>query len=304
MYQAQLLETQPTNEAQAVAAIPNLSLHHAVAIEKLTVQTPQFVRAVELIAGLIKRSGILADPGGLRIIGAPGSGKTVIRNSIVAAYPNHIGPGNQSVIPILSIEVMPAPTISQLASKMLQALGDGFDTSHNASERTEVLKGFIRRKGVLAILIDEFQHIVEGDRNKSAHTIADWLKRLYDDTHVPFIFLGTPISSKLFEINGQLASRIPGEFELKTLEHNPEFLPVLNAFNQHLPISIPKDDRKLLATPIRKASQGSMRVLKKLLKEAVVAAADEDAPFLYQRHFQIAYARVICAGKNPFEDQP
>jgi hypothetical protein len=45
-----------------------------------------------------------------------------------------------------------------------------------------------------------------------------------------------------------------------------------------------------------------MRILKKLLKEAVVAASEMDVRFLSRCHFQTAYDRVICSGKNPFED--
>jgi hypothetical protein len=302
MYQSQLPGIGNDVSSLLEPHAPNTSLRHAVIVEKLTVQTPQLSKAVSLINGLIERAGVLADPGGLRIIGAPGSGKTVIRDSIIDAYPGHVGPGNQPVVPILSIEMMPAPTISQIVSTMLQALGDSFESSHNATERTDVLKKFIRRTGVAAVLVDEFQHIVEGDRNKSAHTIADWFKRLYDDVQVPFIFLGTPISSKLFEINGQLASRIPGEFELKTLKFDSEFVSVLTSFNQHLPIPIAKEELRSLAKLICKSSEGSMRILKKLLKEAVVAASEMNVSFLSQCHFQTAYDRVICSGKNPFED--
>lgn len=309
MYQTQLLDPREnhmlfdeSNRRDGVTSIEGQSLDRAASVEAITIQTPQLVKAVELITTLIQRSGVLCDPGGLRIIGAPGAGKTLIRDLMIANYPRSVGPDKQPIVPILSIEMMPAPTVSQIALRMLKTLGDQFDNHRNSNERTLILKEFIRRAGVLIIFIDEFQHTVEGGRNKSANTIADWLKSLYDEVKIPIVFFGTPVSTKLFQISEQLASRIPGEYELRALRFDAEFISILASFNQNMPIQIHAEDFKKLAKAICKSTVGSLRLLKKLLKEAVIVASNREATSLIGADFKLAYDRIICHGQNPFEE--
>ena len=53
------------------------------------------------------------------------------------------------------------------------------------------------------MLVNEFQHVIEGRRDKLGHNMTDWFKRLYDDSRTPMGFLGTPAMERVLEINEQ-----------------------------------------------------------------------------------------------------
>lgn len=269
-------------------------------VESLTIAIPQFVSCVQLIDGLIEKSGALADPGGLRVIGAPGVGKSCVHTHIVRNHPATDGPSGRRC-PILSISTVSEPTTNQIVTEMLRAVGYHYSSSQTAADKTEILMSAVRACHVKVVLVDEFQQVVEGGRGKIANAIADWFKRFYDDTQVPIVFFGTPTASKVFEINTQLATRISATFEIAPLGYDATFVGLLRAFDQALPMDEPCGlGESRLAQAIHRATEGNLRMLKKLLKEAVLVAATDEAPALRDTDFQRAFFRVAGSRPNPF----
>ncbi len=273
-------------------------------IERVIVNHTGFCRAREQLIRLSERAHRLKDPGGLVLMGESGTGKDSLIEEMMTLLPTSpLLAGSQRPLIIAHSDSM--PSVGDYLSKMLAALGYSFaqfGTKDNP-ERLEILIEAIGKCRVQLLMINEFQHVVEGRRDRLGHTITDWFKRLYDDTRVPMVFLGTPAMERVLDVNEQFSSRFSGRYRLRPLENNRDFLGVLRAFDNATPELTPVGlETPQFARRIHDATTGVMRPLKRLIKEAVMIAVTASAAKLTLAHLAEAHDRLFCDGgsKNPF----
>ena len=273
-------------------------------IERVIVSHPGFARAKEQLMRLSDRAHKLRDPGGMVLTGESGTGKDSLIEEMMTLLPTS-ELLNSSQRPLIVAHSDSVPSIGDYTTKMLMRLGYPFAKFGNTDnqERREVLISAIAGCRVQLLLINEFQHIVEGRRDKSGHNMTDWFKRLYDDTRIPMVFLGTPAMERALQINEQFASRFSGRYRLRPLENSRDFLGVLKAFDSTTSDLAPTGlENAIFSHRIHRATGGVMRPLKRLIKEAVMLAVTVSAPKLSMAHLAEAYDRLFCEGGsgNPF----
>lgn len=275
-------------------------------IERVIVNHSSFVAARDQLIRLADRAHKLKDPGGLLLVGDSGTGKDCLIEEMKALFPSS-NLMNGTHRPLLVAHTEAAPSIGDYLGKLLIQVGyefAKFGKTDNSARREILVEAMIACR-VQLLLINEFQHVLEGKRIKLGHSFADWFKRLYDDTRVPMVFLGTPDTLRIEGINEQFASRFSGRYYLRPLGLTPEFFGVLKAFDNAVPGLTPAGlGTSAFAYRIHAATGGVMRPLKRLIKEAVMVAVAASDSKLTLDHFRVAYRCVHGEkGENPFVEK-
>lgn len=270
-------------------------------IERLIVDHTAFADAKAHLIRLSDRAYKLKDPGGLVLLGESGTGKDSLieQMKLVLGAAGVIDVDRRRLIVVHTAAV---PSIGDFITQMLEQVGYAFAKMGNADnhDRREILIRALLECQVQLILVNEFQQVVEGSRSKLGHSVTDWFKRLYDETHIPMAFMGTPLVRKAIEINEQFASRFSGRYWLTPLDRSSDFLGVLQAFDHAVPELKPAGlEQSNFADSIYEATNGVMRPLKHLVKEAVMLAISRGHEKLTLTHFRDGYKRVHGVNDKP-----
>jgi len=270
-------------------------------VKTITIQFPQFTHGIRLLEDSLNRSGSL-DPGGVKILGASGLGKSFICSHFLRGHPTVIN-NDQVTIPILYLQLEASIPATELIKRLLKCIGFPFRTDFNLSGLTDLLVEGIQKRGTKLLLFDEAQEFAEGRGNSRAGLIGNTLKRIHDRTNVAQAFLGTELLERFFTIADQLSGRITAEHHLHPLLFDDTFRSVLHAFDTALPMPEKSDLAGALASPIHISTEGNMRLLRRLLSFAVEFAASENAKHLSQEHFSKAFYQVFGTRQNPFSNK-
>lgn len=272
-------------------------------VERIRVKHLDYNLLLSKIEALISDAKYLNNSGGFRLLGPPGVGKSLILSVIKDKHPE-IESVERKVCPVLCVQTGTEINANQIAENMLEALSYPFSKVTRQKDKIDILIDAINTCSVDLIAFDEFQHCAEGDRDKRGYAIADLMKIIHDQVRSAFLFVGTAKADKIFELNDQLRSRLPGREMLTHFACDETFQGILQAFDQELPMYSPAGlGQPELAEPIYQATQGSMRSLKLLLTRAVILAAQENAIRVTTVHLETAYDFVFgraCLTRNPF----
>lgn len=142
-------------------------------------------------------------------------------------------------VPILRVRLQSAPTVKSLVELLLLELGDPFFDKGTENAKTGRLQKLLKACGVTVVIVDEFQHFVERNSMHVLHHVADWLKRLVDETHVALVVGGLPYCQAVLEQNEQLAGRFMSPIFMPRFNWNDvtlrnEFIAILEAFDTAL----------------------------------------------------------------------
>lgn len=282
-----------------------ISANIAKEINSTIVMHPRFKRAHDGIIKIIETSRLSQTPFGATVIAPPGCGKTALIKSIQHSLPSHdfIQEGTAS----LAVAAEANASVGNLVSKLLRQIG--YPTTIRAStihEQSGLLASALRQRGIMAIFIDESQHIFRGKRTISAAGITDWIKQLSDEAGVVIIMLGTPDLKSLDETNDQLSSRAPAHFELRKFDLNNDWLGLLKQISS----DVKSFDISSIYTQhyknLHKITHGALRPLKQLLITSAVHAASLGKPSLDSESLSFGHAQVFGTDPrqpNLFEDE-
>jgi hypothetical protein len=285
------------NERRKIA-LNGTPLQRAEFIKTITIPYPQFMDGLNLLEDAFNRSHSI-DPGGVRIIGASGLGKSFICQHFLQSHPTSIT-DDQVTIPVLYLQLEASLSALDLVRRMLIALGFPFRTNKNRVDLTDLLAEGMEHRHVAFVLIDEAQEFAEGRGESRASVIGNTLKRIYDKTGRPHGYMGTELLERFFAINGQLAGRIAACHKLAPLAYDDIYFGVLKAFDEALPMQEVSDLCAVFAEPIYQSTNGNLRALRRLLSASVICASHDEAKQLTWRHFAVAYQQVFGTGLNPF----
>lgn len=273
-------------------------------IDGIRIHHSKFQEALDSIGRAILLGSASSEPPGITVIAPSGAGKSLliecVRNN-VCNWP-FLQSGN-----VLMAALKESPSVGQIQDALLRNFN--YSIPPRAGRRdnnvlSAILCDSIIHHNIQLIALDEFQHVFLARKNDVRESVIDWTKRLITQTRRPILLSGTERLRSFENADPQITSRIPTIVSLPAFRNDEEFRGVLNAFAT----SVTAVDLSSLAmqhaTPMFRATQGSMRRLKYLIMEAAMIALDSEACGIDRKHLELAFRRVHGADTshaNPFK---
>jgi type II secretory pathway predicted ATPase ExeA len=289
----------------------NLPPEEKVALtERILVPHSRFNQALERIGRNHRLSARTAEPRCVAIVGETGAGKTTVASVYLSRYAVQTD-GSADRVPVFYFKVPSNPRIKSMAQTMLIRLCDPLlEKRRTQPQLTRGLVELIRETRVELVLIDEFQHFVSQGHSKMPYDVADWLKEVIDDSHVPVVLLGLPECTHVFDVNPQLARRFSERYEITSFKWDDpkdraEFRAVLRAIEKKLPFSKvhPMSDEEF-AFRMHIGTGGRMGYLMNVVRSGAEIAAFSEGDELKLEHIVQGYERHAWRSEmfpvNPF----
>jgi Bacterial TniB protein len=239
----------------------------------IVVEHADFNRVRDSCLDMVQTMRSLKMASGVLIQAEPGMGKTLllqmVKQRIAAANPD------ETESACLHIQLDSAVDTHKIAGALMLALGYPMLPSRPNLENMNHLinKGLVRVKPVV-LLIDEMQHVCEGNKDITARAVTDWLKVRMDAFNLPVICAGTRTLERLGVINPQFTSRASTGFVLAPFPFADAWRQLLAAFAAAIPVVNAEVLNGAAVKPLHLATVGNLRALKRLLTYACMHAAD------------------------------
>ena len=141
------------------------------------------------IARCQQLSHLAEEPQCMALEGATGTGKTTLVRRYAAAFPR-IETATGSRIPVLYVET-PSPIRPKwAASAMLERLGDPAADRGTFDAMNARLVKLLGACQVELVILDDFHHVIDRERDQILALVSDWLKVLIKNSGVPFLVVG------------------------------------------------------------------------------------------------------------------
>lgn len=206
---------------------------------------------------------------------------------------------------------LPVPcTIKGMTCEMLRRLGDPlWDRTSTVSRNSFRIIHQLREQKLRLLIIDEFQHLIDHDRDRVVHLTTDWLKTILDEAGVPVVCVGLPKSIEVIRANAQLERRTSKvttmhPFAWEGADQALSFRAFLELFEQALPFAVPSNlSNPVLARAIHQASSGFVGRVSQLIWEATMVSMlrTEGPDCLTSADFAEAYLGLPFGKQNPFD---
>lgn len=265
-----------------------------------------FRRIRDAALDLVHSMRVLKSPCGIVIQADSGMGKTLLLELIQRELQTKALTDRHETC--LRIGLDSAVDTRAMAESVMLALGYPAAPSRpNLVAMNHLVKvGFEKRKP-WALLIDEMQHVCEGNKDITARAVTDWLKVRMDAFNTPVICAGTHVLERLPVINPQFTSRASSAFVIYPFAFDDAWRQLLAAFTQTMSGTV---DLSLINTaacrPLHAATGGNMRALKRVLAYACMHAASQENRVVTMESLAIAFVDAkgqVAEQSNPFKTQ-
>lgn len=154
----------------------------------------------------------------LLLTGKAGVGKSTLMHKFCIKHQPY-DQDDRTNVPVLSITLHRACTPKLLAEQMLRAMGvpEGLCNKGTEMTLTERVKYHLLEQGVKVVVLDEFQHLLDGRGRDGVSRVADYIKTLLNLGVASFVLSGVPEAEAIYRENLQLTRRSLGHFQLKAL---------------------------------------------------------------------------------------
>jgi hypothetical protein len=186
-------------------------------------------------------------------------------------------------------------------------LGQPYSKNDTEVQLTHQLKTVLKGVGLCMLIIDEAQHLVDGNKiNKTPAMVADWIKQLMNDVKLSVTLVGTPSVRVLLESNEQLARRFSKQIFLKGHRVNTEA--ALQEFGNTVGKLVEdsgyggETDYIFEETSLQMlyyATAGRLGYIAPLLAEAMRLSMEKGRRCLKAKHFETAFESEISFGAAP-----
>lgn len=268
----------------------------------IVVDHHQFAQARNSCLDIVSTMRALKMPGGVLLQADSGMGKTLLLQTVKRALPSISASQREPVC--LEIRLDSAVDTHKMAAAVMFALGYPVLPSRASLDNMSMLvaKGLERLKPQ-ALLIDEMQHVCEGNKDITARAVTDWLKVRMDEFNLPIICAGTRALERLQLINPQFTGRASTSLVLMPFELGEAWRQLLGGFSAAVTAVNLQVVTGPLGKPIHQATGGNLRKLKRLLAFACMYAADRPEKTVnledLARAHQDATGQELGSG-NPF----
>lgn len=266
-------------------------LKAAMEINSTIVMHDQFEAAYKGIMNLIYLNSLSDVPYGGVVVAPSGCGKTSLIRLVQQTVASDPAIPNGAMC--LSIAAAANTNIGQLISKLMKLLG--YQTvvrTSTISDQSELLAATLKERNVVAIFIDESQHISRGRRTLSAAAITDWVKELRDASGVVIVMMGTREFIALDESNDQLSSRAPATFSLAEFQFDENWQGLLVKIAAEV-TAFDLSSITNFAKKLHRASNGIPRTLKQLLIASTRAGIEAGKTLLDEECLKAGYVSVF-----------
>lgn len=273
-------------------------------VDKLIIKYPKMNEILAKIEECKNSVDHSREPKCIFLSGKPRSGKTIIMEHYMKQYPD-VETETATIKPILYCRV-PCPAYTgALLSALIQAIGDPFYAKQQSTTvKRQKLENFLKKCKVQMIMLDEFQHLVDGNRQRVLMDSSDCFKLIISELRIPVLFAGLPHSEKIFIENNQLGDRVNNRYSIEPFAFNDKaFRIILHQFD----LGIPLPNISGLAQPgtwerIYIATEGVMGYMKILLKESTKLALDFNTECINDEILFKAYSNKLYhhCSDNPF----
>lgn len=307
-------------ESEVAAPLPSPEMRRRAALQGSPADRSEFARSVSIsvdayrkgslfMEGLLERAKRSKTPGGLWILGKGGQGKSFMLEAFARRHPP-IETTTGRRCEVIFIPLASRPSQSDILLTIMLVLGHNSDMLRyqTNAELERIVVEAMDHCGVLILLFDESQHLwlsasskVNRSTDRLGGQLGDFLKRLYDQSGVAFVFAGTPGLETVIENDSQASTRWAGVLHLEPFENDTIFGALLDALDEALPM----EERANLAhadlrSRLHTATQGNFRKLKNLIAEAVFLAASAGDQSVQKKHLAAAYFQIFCNEATPF----
>lgn len=288
--------------------IPLNTSEQGVAIAKqvldVVVQFPDFERIQQSTIADVNLMGEIKMPSGVIVLADPGMGKTLLLELIRRSL-THMDNVLEKARPVLCISLDSAVDTHKLAAKLLFALGYPMLPSRpNLESMTHMVDAGIDRLKPKVLLVDECQHMCEGNRDITARALTDWLKVRMDMHNLPFVGAGTNTFDRIGDINPQFTSRSSTKYTINTFQIGDVWSQLIHAFANAIAkvdLAVLRSEGMMKATHV--ATGGNLRCLKKLLVYACITAIEKPQAVLSKEDLETGFDRAFGLASrqpNPF----
>ena len=255
------------------------------------------------------------NPPCLAILGDTGAGKTTLVDTWLEKAPlRGMETPEGSIIPYLYVLVPSSPKKKGAVAAFLRALHDPNPSRGTEWDMISRVHRLIKRCKVRVIFVDEFQHLMDKDTQKVVHAIADFLKDIINQAHVPLVLTGKLGEAEpILEANSQLGRRVgtplvlrPFEWDRNRPETIKEFRTLMRDIDRALPLDLSNLQDEEMAFRFFYASDGYLGWIMEIIREAAIRAIDTDCHCLNMPLLAAAYEARLAGtemgdGKvNPF----
>jgi Bacterial TniB protein len=242
-------------------------------ILNIVVEHADFSRVLESCLDMVQTMRTLKMPSGVLIQAEPGMGKTLLLQTIkqrIAAFD-----ARETEPACLHIQLDSAVDTHKIAGALMLVLGYPMLPSRpNLENMNHLINKGLARVKPCALLIDEMQHVCEGNKDITARAVTDWLKVRMDAFNLPVICAGTRTLERLSVINPQFTSRATAGFVLAPFPFGDAWRQLLGAFAAAIQMVNAEVLNGAAAKPLHAATAGNLRALKRLLVYACMHAAE------------------------------
>ncbi|WP_428003690.1 TniB family NTP-binding protein [Acidovorax sp.] len=284
------------------------ALRVASSIERIHVKYTGFANGLLALDRAFQLGTELSTPMGFRLVGPPGSGKTVLfqffRDSLPRSslFSDSMG--------AIGLRVPKRPLSGLFVRELLRQLKYPFagGTHKQLYERRHLVFDALRAKGTRLVYLDEGHHLLTKHQTKSLesdeHEAIEFLREMIDVCRAALVIAGSSEIDGLKTVAPHLCSRVPGEEKLDLFKPNVEWLGFLSAFSKNaVDFNVGLIADRDFGVLMHMATDGNLRSFKQLIVESVLIAHDEGDEALKQETFKKAFQVVFGSGaarSNPF----
>ncbi|MCK3776695.1 ATP-binding protein [Ensifer sesbaniae] len=273
-------------ESNRIVSTP-LTKHLRVRIEEF------WEHAKDCLAGGGSRRRTLA------IIGESGTGKSTAVKHVLNSFDEfkpYKNEHNETIIPMLSIEVEYTNTPKDLAIRILRKVGADADYSSNETALYEELKNQLRASGTIFLHLDEAQHLKKGGSSKAVMGLKDRFKSflVIENWPLHLILSGVEDLSELFTGDQQMPNR-SNVMRFDTLSAPADNKLVLDILTDIASCCSLQIDKALMTTDflgrLVKATGGGIGTLIEMVRAACFKALSKGHSAVTARDFEFVYSR-------------
>ncbi len=212
----------------------------------------------------------------LLLVGASNNGKTMIVEKFRRAHVSggETDPrGGAIAVPVLKVQMPPAPSERRFFSAVLEALGAPDRSNEQLAAKQDMAMRMLRATDVRMLVIDEVHNILSGSRDQQRRFL-NLLRWLGNELQIPLVAVGTSEALRAIQSDDQLANRFT-PFSLPPWRMDQEYQRLLNTLEAMLPLREPSNlSDPPFAQKLLSAADGILGEVVSLATAAATAAIE------------------------------